>query len=57
MPGQGLAPFMHNRRLLPCLCCFSCVRWISTFAVAFPCPQLALRKAKASSDSIGYVEK
>lgn len=33
------------------------VHCISTFTDAFSCPELALRRAKASSDSIRYVEK
>ena len=57
VPGQGLVPSTHNSRLLLPLCCFLHVRWISAFADAFACPKLALRRAKASSDSMGYVEK
>lgn len=38
VPGQGLVPSTHNTRLLPCLSCYSSVRWISTSADAFPCP-------------------
>lgn len=57
VPGQGLVPFTRNSRLLPCLCWFSCVHWTAAFADAFPCPQWPLRIAKASSDSMGYMDK